>query len=67
MDKPVVKELIQDELTPENIEKELHELLSNNSRQEQLAIDYKALKQLLSEGGNASANAALRISKFLSK
>ena len=67
MDKPVVKELIQNELTPENIEKELHGLLSSKSRQEQLAIDYKALKLLLSEGGNASANAALSIIKFLSK
>ncbi len=67
MDKPVVKELIQDELTPENIEKELHELLSNKNRQLQLQDDYKALKKLLGAGGNASANAALSISKFLAK
>ena len=67
MDKPVVKELIQDELTPENIEKELHELLNNKNRQGQLQDDYKVLKQLLGAGGNASANAALIISKFLSK
>jgi lipid-A-disaccharide synthase len=67
MDKPVVKELIQDELTAENIEKELHELLNNKNRQLQLQDDFKALKQLLSAGGNASANAAISISKFLSK
>ena len=67
MDKPVVKELIQDELTPENIEKELHELLNNRNRQLQLADDYKVLKQLLGAGGNASANAAFIINKFLSK
>lgn len=67
MDKPVVKELIQDELTPENIEKELHELLTNKNRQLQLQDDYAALKELLSAGGNASANAALCIRKFLSK
>ncbi len=67
MDKPVVKELIQNELTPSNIEKELNELLGNSSRQKQLAYDYKTLKQLLGAGGNASANAALSISKFLSK
>ena len=67
MDKAVVKELIQDELTPANIEKELNELLGNSSRQKQLAYDYKELKQLLGAGGNASANAALSISKFLSK
>ena len=67
MDKAVVKELIQDELTPENIEKELHELLTNKNRQLQLQDDYTALKHLLSAGGNASANAALSISKFLAK
>ena len=67
MDKPVVKELIQDELTPENIEKELYELLTNKNRQLQLQDDYKVLKKLLSAGGNASANAAVSISKFLSK
>ena len=58
MDKPVVKELIQDELTPENLKRELKELLTNKEKQLQLKYDYTALRQLLSEGGNASANAA---------
>ena len=58
MDKPVVKELIQDDLTPENLKGELKELLTNKEKQLQLKYDYTALRQLLSEGGNASANAA---------
>ncbi len=65
MDKLVVKELIQDELTAANLEKELGELLTNNSRKEQLQKDYAALKQLLSKGGNASAQAATAIIQFL--
>ena len=64
MDKPVVKELIQDELTPENLKWELQELLTNKEKQLQLKMDYTALRKLLSEGGNASANAAKSIWKL---
>jgi len=53
MDKEVVKELIQDEMTAANITKELNELLTNSIRQKQLHEDYAALKNLLSKGGNA--------------
>lgn len=66
MDKLVVKELIQDDLTPENLKKELDELLNDPGRQQQLRADYKALKELLSLGGHASANAARSIVQFLS-
>ena len=65
MDKEVVKELIQDEMTAANITKELNELLTNSIRQMQLQKDYAALKNLLSKGGNASANAAKSIIDFL--
>jgi lipid-A-disaccharide synthase len=65
MDKEVVKELIQDELTVENIAKELNELLFNNAKQQQLHSDYASLKKLLSLGGNASANAAKSIYTFI--
>ena len=65
MDKPVVKELIQHELTVSNVKKELHELLTSKERIEQLQEDYSALKTLLSKGGHASANAAKAISNFL--
>ena len=38
--------------------KELKDLLENTTRQQQLKTDYQQLKELLSKGGNASANAA---------
>ena len=65
MDKEVVKELIQDELTVENCTKELELLLTNEKKQQQLKTDYAALKSLLSQGGHASANAAKSIYSFL--
>ena len=65
MDKEVVKELIQDELSPSNLERELNALLTNESKQQQIKEDYTALKQLLSKGGNASANAAKIITGLL--
>lgn len=65
MDKLVVKELIQNNLTLENLKQELDELLNNESRKEQLQKDYTALKRILSEGGNASAKAAASITGFL--
>src|SRR6202034_3287039 len=37
MDKLVVKELIQDELTPQNLQRELDDVLHNPTRQQQLA------------------------------
>jgi len=58
MDKPVVKELIQNDLTVENLKHELSQLLFNEARQQQLKKDYENLKTILSGGGNASANAA---------
>jgi lipid-A-disaccharide synthase len=67
MDKLVVHELIQDELTPENLRRELDDLLHNPQRQQQLAADYLTLHELLSQGGHASANAARSILEFLSQ
>jgi len=65
MDKEVVKELIQDNLTVENLRKELNELLNNESRKQALKQDYTALKLLLSQGGNAAAKAAASINRLL--
>ncbi|MDQ6903206.1 MAG: lipid-A-disaccharide synthase [Bacteroidota bacterium] len=65
MDKEVVKELIQDELTPENITKELKNILFDKIKRESIEKDYEALRNLLSEGGNASANAAKIINDLL--
>ena len=67
MDKEVVKELIQDELTVENLKRELNLLLTDKTKQLQLKNDYAALKNLLSKGGHASANAAGSIYTYLTK
>ena len=58
MDKLVVKELIQNELTTQNLIAELDLLLNNQEKKTQLQNDYTALKNILSVGGNASQNAA---------
>ncbi|MEJ7735819.1 MAG: lipid-A-disaccharide synthase [Chitinophagaceae bacterium] len=65
MDREVVKELIQDQLTVENVKRELHLLLYDTNKKNQLQHDYANLKKLLSEGGNASSNAARSIVNFL--
>ncbi len=67
MDKEVVKELIQDELTVENLKQELNLLLTDEAKKQQLKEDYTALKNLLSKGGHASSNAAESIYSYLSK
>jgi lipid-A-disaccharide synthase len=61
MDKPVVKELIQHELTPENLAAELKEILLNPDRIARIKTDYANLKSLLQQGGNASQRAAQEI------
>lgn len=65
MDKPVVKELIQNDLTVDNLVYELKQLLQNPERQKQLKEDYAALKNILSLKGNASANAARSIMEIM--
>ncbi|MBS1742770.1 MAG: lipid-A-disaccharide synthase [Bacteroidetes bacterium] len=65
MNKEVVKELIQHELTVENIKKELDQLLNDAARKEQLQNDYTALKEILSKGGHASSNAARIIYEWI--
>jgi lipid-A-disaccharide synthase len=67
MDRAVVKELIQNDLTEHNLKHELQELLKNEKRINDIKKDYAELKTILSEGGNASANAARSIIDFLSK
>lgn len=65
MDKPVVKELIQHELTTDNLFLELGRLLNDEDRKMELQKDYRALKEILSQGGNASHKAALSITGYL--
>ena len=66
MDKPVVKELIQDELTAANLVKELGLLLTDEKRKTALQKDYADLKTLLAAGGHASAQAARKIIELIS-
>ncbi|HZI68605.1 MAG TPA: lipid-A-disaccharide synthase [Hanamia sp.] len=65
MDKEVVRELIQNDLTAENIAIELKKILFDKTKREKILDDYSALKQLLSEDGNASKNAAESIYSFV--
>ena len=67
MDKLVVKELLQEALTVENLKTELTALLTDEERIAEIKSDYAALKNLLSEGGNASAKTAASITNFLSE
>jgi lipid-A-disaccharide synthase len=64
MNKEVVKELIQNELTTNHIVTELKLILENEGKKNQIQADYAALKSLLSIGGNASKNAAHIICDF---
>lgn len=65
MDKEVVKELIQNDLTPQNIITELNGILFDAVKRDIIQKNYTDLKALLSAGGNASANAAEIIYKSL--
>lgn len=65
MNRFVVKELIQNELTVENIKQQLSLILNDEKRIAEMKNDYADLRKLLSEGGNASAKAAESIYKFV--
>ncbi len=58
MNKEVVKELIQNELNPENITKELNNILKDEDKIKQIKVDYKKLREMLTEKGSASQKAA---------
>lgn len=66
MDKPVVKELIQNDLTANNISDELKQLLTDPKRQRRLLDDYEDLKLKLGNAG-ASKNAASLVVSDLKK
>ena len=66
LDKPAVKELIQQELTVANLEKEIKKMLFDAQHREKIAADYSNLYTLLSKGGMASAQAAAIINDFSS-
>jgi lipid A disaccharide synthetase len=64
MNKSVVKELIQEHLTAEDLKKELMELLYNQKKIQEMKNDFDALKKSLIPGGNASENAAAAIHRL---
>jgi lipid-A-disaccharide synthase len=57
MDKPVVKELVQNDLTSENISNELNKLLNDTSYRKEILDNYNKLKTMLG-GTGASARLA---------
>jgi lipid-A-disaccharide synthase len=65
MDKEIVKELIQDELTVQNLTNELNSILHNQEKRRQIEEDYTSLKNLLQQQSNASEKAAGMIVDFL--
>lgn len=63
LDKPAVRELIQERLTTENIAAELADLTSEGSRRMQMLLDYEQLWDMLGQGG-ASGKAAAAVMKL---
>ena len=59
MDKEVVKELIQNDLTEENVVAELEKLLHNGKRQRQILENYEELKERLGNAGASERAAAV--------
>jgi lipid-A-disaccharide synthase len=66
MDREVVKELIQHNLTVENLKKELEKILFDEAVKSRIRKDYQELHDLLAAGGDASEKAAKIIVGFTS-
>ena len=64
MDRVVVKELIQDQLTTNNLKRELDLILKNPVERERIFLDYTELRHLLGDKG-ASKKAAQLIHEYL--
>jgi lipid-A-disaccharide synthase len=65
VDKEIVKELIQDDVTSEAITEELANILNNESHKARIMTSYKLLRSTL-EGKNASENTAKEMFETLS-
>jgi len=66
MNREVVKELIQYDLTPENISIELNKIIFDKEIRNRILADYGTLRNVLSHQGNASENAAKEIIQMIS-
>ena len=62
MDREVVKELIQNDLTANNVTNELRSLLASSKRQKKLLEDYEELKAVLGNAGASDKAAEVIIS-----
>jgi lipid-A-disaccharide synthase len=67
MDRLVVTELIQDDCNPEKLGKELRSILYDMDKVAKMKTDFDELRTLLSQGGQASAQAAASIVHWLKK
>ncbi|HEY8733167.1 MAG TPA: lipid-A-disaccharide synthase [Puia sp.] len=67
MDKPIVTELIQDKMNVKSVIAELRKLISDESTRSRIQKDYADLRNLLSQGGNASEKAAKSIVTYVEK
>ena len=67
MDKEVVKELIQEDLTTKHLTIELKKILQDPTRQAAIKADYAALKQALTTGQKATEVAAGIVQATLNK
>jgi lipid-A-disaccharide synthase len=66
MDREVVKELIQEKCTPENIQSELSRVLPGGESRKQMELDFEELTQILG-GGGASEKVAQSLLKTIRK
>lgn len=64
MNTQVVKELIQNDFTEQNLKTELNKLLSDTDHRTKMLLEYQHMKTVLGEGG-ASARAAAEVLKIL--
>lgn len=67
LDAPVVKELIQHELTVENASAELRKILEDTTYAQKMTYNYTKLRSVLHAGGSASALAAAHVLAFAKK
>lgn len=66
LNRPVIHEYIQRDATPQNLEREVVDLISNDGRRNELSSAMQEVRSMLS-GGGASANAATIIATMVER